>query len=87
MLQLASNGLIFFENNAQGSASFKKGVRVPKGAPGANDASAVSGYSFDQDGDTGMFAEGGTASSGSDLVLRIDNAEVARFKASMRSTT
>jgi hypothetical protein len=86
VLQLASNGEVFFENNAQGSASFKKGVRVPKGAPGANDASAVSGYTFDQDGDTGLFAEGGTATSGSDLVLRIDGAEVGRLTAAMRNT-
>lgn len=81
ILQLASNGAPFFENNAAGSARFLKGVRVPKGAPGADDLSATSGYTFDQDGDTGLFAEGGTAASGSDLVLRIDGIEIIRIKA------
>lgn len=81
VLQLASNGEVFFENNAQGSASFKKGVRAPKGAPTGSDVSNLSGYTFDQDGDTGLFAEGGTSISGSDLVLRVDNNVVGRLKA------
>lgn len=82
VLQLATNGEVFFENNAQGVASFKKGVRVPKGVPSALDANTGSGYSFDQDGDTGMFAEGGASNEGSDLVLRVDATEIIRLKTS-----
>lgn len=80
-LQLASNGVEVLTTRPSGAIFFSKGVRVPKGAPGASDSSAISGYSFDEDGDTGLFAEGGSSSSSSDLLLRIDGLEVLRLQA------
>lgn len=85
LLQLVTNGQIFLENNAAGALKVLKQFRVPKGAPNSADASTNSGYAFNDDGDTGLFAEGGSANAGSDLVLRVDNGEVARFKATMKS--
>jgi len=61
-----------------------KGVRTAKGLPGGN-ASEV-GYAFDDDGDTGLFATGGTAENGSDVVLLVDRREVARFTGNGRMT-
>lgn len=47
------------------------GARVSKGAP-ANDLDNK-GYAFEQDGDTGLFAEGGSTGSGSTVVIRKDS--------------
>lgn len=84
-LQFAVNGAVFLETTVDGALKAFKQIRVPKGAPNSADMSVNAGYTFNDDGDTGIFAEGGSANSASDLVLRIDNGEVARFKASMKS--
>ncbi|WP_246745522.1 hypothetical protein [Pseudomonas sp. PNP] len=57
-----------------------KGIRSAKGLPSGQDAGRV-GYAFSSDGDTGLFTDGGDEIAGSDLVLMIDNIEVARFSA------
>lgn len=57
--------------------------RALKGPP-VNDASIV-GYAFEIDGDTGFFAEGGVDLSGSDLLLRVDGADVGKFTTSDKS--
>lgn len=85
VVQLVANGSVVFQNTAGGSAQFLKGVRAPKGGPGSADISGVSGYAFSDDGDTGMFAEGGTVNAGSDLVFRIDSQEAGRLKSSMKA--
>lgn len=54
------------------------GIRVPKGAPIGD--GGVAGIAFDDDGDTGLFAEGGTSTGGSDLVLRVDSTDVIHAK-------
>ena len=60
-----------------GRLSVQGGIRAPKGLPsGANDS--AQGYAFSGDGDTGLFASGGTAADGSDLVLMVDGVEVLR---------
>lgn len=59
-------------------------MRVPKGLPAAGDASLV-GYTFEGDGDSGLFAVGGTDPDGSDLVLLIDGVELLRIKKSTGS--
>ena len=38
------------------------------------------GYTFESDGNTGLFAEGSTGSSGSDLVLRTDGNQILKLK-------
>lgn len=81
-IQLASNGVPVLESTALGALIARKGMRAPKGAPGANDESALSGFSFASDGDTGLFAEGGADNAGSDLVLRIDGVVASRFRSS-----
>lgn len=58
-----------------------KGVKVPKGLPAAGNGS-LAGYTFGGDGDTGLFAVGGTDPDGSDLVLLIDGIELLRVKKS-----
>lgn len=58
-----------------------KGVRVAKGLPAAGNES-LAGYAFGGDGDTGLFAVGGTDPNGSDLVLLIDGVELLRVKKS-----
>lgn len=87
VVQLVANGSVVFQNTPGGSAEFFKGVRAPKGGPGSADVSGVSGYAFSGDGDTGMFAEGGTVNAGSDLVFRVDSQEAGRLKASMKAGT
>ncbi len=47
------------------------GIRAAKGDTSASNASQT-GFSFEEDGDTGMFAEGGSAHTGSDLILKAD---------------
>lgn len=59
--------------------------RALKGAPGATNSSQE-GYTFESDGDTGMFAEGGDAGSNSDVVLRSDGADIGRFTTADKST-
>lgn len=56
-----------------------QGIRVPKGLPASGNAS-LAGYTFGGDGDTGLFAVGGSDPNGSDLVLLIDGAELLRLK-------
>lgn len=56
-----------------------KGVRTAKGLPAAGNASEV-GYGFSGDGDTGLYAVGGTDADGSALVLVVDGAEVLRLR-------
>ncbi|KPX79136.1 Tail fiber protein H [Pseudomonas amygdali pv. photiniae] len=84
-LQLAANGEVIFQHSAGGAAQFFRGVRVPKGPPNTEDNSSVAGYTFAEDGDSGLFAEGGGQNSGSDLVFRIDKVEAGRIKAQMKS--
>lgn len=85
-LQLAANGEVLLEKHASGAVSIRKGVRVPKGAPPAADLSSASGYTFGDDGDTGLFAEGGTANADSDLVFRVDGLVAGRIKKVMKSS-
>lgn len=54
------------------------GIRAKKGDSTDADLSNV-GYSFDDDGDTGMFAVGGIPASDSELVIRNDNVHCASF--------
>ncbi|MFA5200359.1 MAG: hypothetical protein WC442_05600, partial [Candidatus Omnitrophota bacterium] len=54
------------------------GVRANKGNTWGNDSSNV-GFSFEQDGDTGMFAVGGNSVMLSDLIFKIDTAERMRI--------
>lgn len=53
------------------------GIRSKKGDAIAADASNV-GFSFEGDGDTGMFAIGGTPIQNSDLIFKVDGDEVVR---------
>ncbi|WP_205894606.1 hypothetical protein [Pseudomonas oryzihabitans] len=78
-LKLVAGGKVLLEGSLKGPLQAYCGLRVPKGAPAALDASYQSGYTFGADGDTGLFAEGGTENSSSNLVLRIDNIEVGRL--------
>lgn len=87
VLQLVTNGIVFMQNSANGYCQFLKGVRAPKGGPGGNDASNVSGFTFQEDGDTGMFAVGGNNAAGSDLVFYVDAVEAGRIKQAMRGGT
>ena len=80
ILQLASNGVVIMESGDYGYLYFSRGVRTPKGAPGSSDSSSLSGYAFSDDGDTGLFAEGGISSGGSDLVMRVDNVDFVRVR-------
>ncbi|MCK5525119.1 MAG: hypothetical protein KAI83_18480 [Thiomargarita sp.] len=48
------------------------GLRAKKGDTGQINQSNV-GYAFEEDGDTGMFAVGGSAAGSSDLILKKDN--------------
>ena len=84
VIQLVSNGAVLLSNSS-GALDAGRGIRVPKGAPGATDASVTTGYTFNQDGDTGMFAEGGGVVGGSDLVFRIDSTVGGRIKAVMKA--
>jgi hypothetical protein len=56
-----------------------KGIRAAKGMPSAGNASQV-GYGFAGDGDTGLYATGGTDDDGSAVVVVVDGGEVLRFK-------
>lgn len=58
------------------------GIRSQKGSP--TDDSGNVGYSFDGDGDTGMFAEGGSEFTGSDIVFRSDSFAKLRITADGR---
>ncbi|SDX05178.1 Phage-related tail fibre protein [Pseudomonas syringae] len=85
VIEFASKGGLIFQHIAGGAAQFFCGVRVPKGSPTMEDNSSEVGYTFADDGDSGMFAEGGTQSSGSELVFRIDKIEAGRIKGQMKS--
>ena len=72
---LTVQGNTFLNGNVtiSGSLSLPNGAfRATKQAPNAADNS-TNGYGFAQDGDTGLFAVGGNAFAGSDLVLYNDN--------------
>lgn len=58
------------------------GVRANKGNTVTFDTSNV-GYSFEADGDTGMFAVDGTSNQNSDLIFKIDAMERMRINDSM----
>lgn len=53
------------------------GIRAQKGVSGSDNGNV--GYSFEADGDTGMFAAGGLNNSGSDLTFYSDNIELLRL--------
>jgi len=52
--------------------SVNGGLRAKKGNTSGDNSNV--GYAFEFDGDTGMFAVGGTGNSGSDLVFNVNNA-------------
>lgn len=79
VLQLVSNGLIKKQISQSLEENYTQ-IRVPKGAPNNSNASANAGYAFGDDGDTGLFAEGGDSASSSTLSLRIDGNLSAFFK-------
>ncbi|MBK3511468.1 phage tail protein, partial [Pseudomonas sp. MF6747] len=81
-----SNGDVLLRKHAGGAVQSLRQIRAPKGAPDAGNSSALAGYSFDEDGDTGMFAEGGVSVGSSDLVFRVDGGEAGRIKALMKSS-
>lgn len=58
-----------------GALNVTGGLRASLGNPG-NDAANV-GYAFASDGDTGIFASGGTPSTGNTLKLTVDNVATA----------
>lgn len=59
-------------DSPRGALEVIGGVRARKGGTSAADMSQV-GYSFENDGDTGMFAEGGNETLGSSLVFKQDS--------------
>ena len=77
MLQFASQGTVVMQTVPGGAVRFSKAVLAPKGMPTASDVSYVSGFAFDGDNDTGLFARGGTVNTGSDVVLVNDSVPVA----------
>lgn len=77
VLQFASNGAVVMQTESGGAIRFSKAVLAPKGMPTASDVSYASGFAFDGDNDTGMFARGGTVNTGSDVVLVNDGVAVA----------
>jgi len=85
-IELFADGDMLMRKHASGALQILRGVRAPKGPPNQSDSSSVSGYSFAEDGDTGMFAEGGITQAGSDIVFRVDNVEAGRIKAVMKSS-
>jgi hypothetical protein len=85
-IALYANGEVLLQKHPSGALQALRGFRAPKGPPNQADVSSWSGYTFADDGDTGMFAEGGIANSGSDVVFRIDNQEVGRLKPIMKSS-
>ncbi|MBA4709583.1 gp53-like domain-containing protein [Aquitalea aquatica] len=74
-LQLATNGIPFMIQEHDGPLRFTKGLRLPKGV-GQMDSQNHAGLSFGNDGDTGLFAEGGSPESGSVLEMRVDNVQL-----------
>lgn len=84
VIQLAADGAVLLQGGSTTPLLATRGIRVPKGGPAAVDQSYQTGYTFADDGDTGMFAEGREGSSyGSDLVFRIDSLEAGRLKVEM----
>lgn len=79
ILKIASGYLPLAGGTLTGLLKASKGVRTAKGLPTAGNASLV-GYGFAGDGDTGLYATGGTDDDGSAVVLVVDGVEVARFK-------
>lgn len=86
-IELVSNGEVLLRKHPNGGAlQIRRQIRAQKGGPDLGNASALSGYSFEDDGDTGMFAEGGISTGGSDIVFRVDGTEAGRIKAVMKSS-
>lgn len=85
-IELVSHGNTLLRKHITGAVQLLRQLRVPKGPPDLNNASTLAGYCFADDGDTGMFAEGGISSGASDIVFRIDNGEAGRIKATMKSS-
>lgn len=85
-IELVSNGDVLLRRHSAGAVQLLRQLRVPKGPPDLNNSSSLSGYSFGDDGDTGIFAEGGVPASSSDIVFRIDGAEAGRIKPLMKSS-
>ena len=86
-IALYANGEVLLQKHPSGALQSARGFRSPKGPPGWADASSWSGFAFADDGDTGMFAEGGSVNAGSDIVFRIDGQETGRLKAVMKSSS
>lgn len=83
VVQLVSDGVVILQGANGTALQSARSIRAPKGAPAAVDQSYLTGYTFADDGDTGMFAEGGNSNAGSDLVFRIDGGEAGRLKYTM----
>jgi hypothetical protein len=81
-LTITSGGNVGIGTNAPASAlEVSGGVRAKKGLPD-NVNSSQMGFSFEQDGDSGMFSVGGTSSTGSDIAIVTDGAERMRLSIS-----
>ncbi len=76
-LQFASNGVPIMQTTTGGAVRFSKAVLAPKGMPASSDGSYLSGFAFDGDNDTGVFARGGTFNTNSDVVIVNDSIAVA----------
>ena len=81
ILQLGTNALVRIQISDFIRHLYQ--VRAPKGAPSGGNTSANAGYAFAEDGDTGMFAEGGDQTSGSVISIRIDGGLSAVFRQAM----
>ncbi len=73
VLRVGSSGC-----SVSGKLTVTGSTRASKGLPSSANNS-TQGYAFSGDGDTGLFASGGTATDGSDLVLLVDGVEVLRL--------
>jgi len=75
---VSTNGLVVEGSVGIGTATPRAkldivgGIRTAKGDPMQGDGANV-GYAFDGDGDTGMFAVGGSTVENSDLHFKVDN--------------
>lgn len=81
ILQLGTNALVRIQISDVIRHLYQ--VRAPKGAPNGGNVSINAGYAFAEDGDTGLFAEGGNETSGSVVSIRVDGVLSAVFKQAM----
>lgn len=78
-LSVEWNLSVVWDTVISGNLTLPNGAfRAKKGAPNNADTS-TNGYAFEADGDTGLFAVGGSAAWGSDLTLYNDNTERMRI--------